>query len=116
MPFCRPLYGKAIKQAIIKFLCPNFEQVDEAYWFGPARPSVDPSVRYACTRSNTVRDRNLKFASGTSMKIKETRIFFLSIGFVTVEFAFFKVFPFFISFSLQCKPIEACKQNISRTV
>ena len=33
----------------------NFiEEVEEAYWFGPVRPSV----RYVCTRS---RDRILKF-------------------------------------------------------
>ena len=45
---------------------PNFEEVvEEAYLFGLVRPSVDlsvrPSVRNACTRPGTVRDRILKF-------------------------------------------------------
>ena len=39
------------------FYAPNFEEVWEAYWFGPVRPSVC----YTCTRSRTVRDRILKF-------------------------------------------------------
>ena len=42
------------------YYAPNFEEVEEAYWFGPVRPSVDLSVRYTCTRSRTVRDRILK--------------------------------------------------------
>ena len=28
---------------------PNFEEVWEAYWFGPVRPSVRPSVRLCVT-------------------------------------------------------------------
>ena len=46
------------------------------------------------------------------MKIKETSIFFLSIGFVIAE-----LLPFIkkISFSLHCKPMEHGEQNISRT-
>ena len=51
------------------YYAPNFEEVEEAYWFGPVhlsvclsiRPSVYPSVRYTCTRSRTARDRILKF-------------------------------------------------------
>ena len=39
----------------------NFEEVEEAYWFGPVHLSVRPSVRYTCTRSRTARDRILKF-------------------------------------------------------
>ena len=40
-----------------KFYASNFEEVEEAYWFGPVRPSVG----YACTRSRSDRDRILKF-------------------------------------------------------
>ena len=29
------------------FYAPNFEEVEGAYWFGPVRLSVRPSVRYA---------------------------------------------------------------------
>ena len=43
--------------ASICFYAPNFEEVWEAYWFGPVRPSLC----YTCTRSRTVRDRILKF-------------------------------------------------------
>ena len=50
---------------------------------GPVRPSVRPSVGYACTRSRIVTDRILKF--GMSMKIKKKYIFVLSIGFVIAE-------------------------------
>ena len=39
------------------FYAPNFEEIEEAYWFGP----VHPSVCYTCTWSRTVRDRILKF-------------------------------------------------------
>ena len=37
---------------LIYFYAPNFEEVREAYWFGPVRLSVC----YTCTRSRTVRD------------------------------------------------------------
>ena len=43
------------------FYAPYLEEVEEAYWFGPVRPSVRPSVSYACTWSRTVRKRILKF-------------------------------------------------------
>ena len=39
------------------YYAPNFEEVEEAYWFGPVRPSVC----YTCTRPRSVRDRILKF-------------------------------------------------------
>ena len=40
---------------------PNFEEVEEAYWFGPVHLSVRPSVRYTCAWSRTAKDRILKF-------------------------------------------------------
>ena len=42
------------------------------------------------------------------MKIKKTRIFFLSMVFVIAE-----LLPLY--FFLHYKPMEACEQNISRT-
>ena len=39
------------------YYAPNFEEVEEAYWFWP----VHPSVCYTCTWPRTVRDRILKF-------------------------------------------------------
>ena len=42
------------------------------------------------------------------MKIKKTRIFFLSMVFVIAE-----LLPF--SFFLHYKPMEACEQNMTRT-
>ena len=30
---------------LLLFYAPNFEEVEGAYWFGPVRPSVSPSVR-----------------------------------------------------------------------
>ena len=41
----------------VLFYAPYFEEVEEAYWFGPVRPSD----RYTCTRSRTARGRILKF-------------------------------------------------------
>ena len=44
----------------VVFYAPNFEEVEGAYWFGPLRACVCPSVTL-CIRSRTVRDRILKF-------------------------------------------------------
>ena len=43
------------------FCTPNFKQVEGAYWFGPVRLWVGGSVRYACIRLRTVKDKVLKF-------------------------------------------------------
>ena len=59
------VYEKSIRTTIDTFThvfgAPNFEEVEEAYWFGPVHLSVRLSVRYTCTRSRTARDRILKF-------------------------------------------------------
>ena len=49
------------KNKISNFYAPNFEEVWEAYWFGPVRPTARPSVCCTCTPSRTVRDKILKF-------------------------------------------------------
>ena len=56
---CSKLQKKYVGKHV--FYAPNFQEVEEAYWFGPVRLSVHPSVCYTCTRSGTVRDRILKF-------------------------------------------------------
>ena len=33
------------------FYAPNFREVEGAYWFGPVRPSVRPSVRLSVSPS-----------------------------------------------------------------
>ena len=59
------MYTQDIKNATLNFFlnnffnfyAPNFEEVEEAYWFGPC---VHAWVTL-CIRSRTVRDRILKF-------------------------------------------------------
>ena len=45
---------------IMLYINCDFEEVEEEYWFGPVCECVDACVLYTCTRSRTVRDRNLK--------------------------------------------------------
>ena len=59
--FVNSLFISLMAHKLNLYYAPNFEEVEEAYWFGPVRPFVRASVRYTCTRSRTVRDRILKF-------------------------------------------------------
>ena len=66
-----------------------------------ACPSICLSVSYACNRSRTVRDRILNLVCRTSMKIKETCIFFLVHQICHCRvIALFKVFHFHYIVSL----------------
>ena len=89
---------------------PKKFEVAEAYWFGPVRPSVRPSVCNTCTRSRTVRDRILKFGMWDEYE-KKTRIFSCPSDLSLQSYCPSKSF----SFLLHCNPMEACEQNISRT-
>ena len=54
----------ALKGTHFCIYAPNFEEVEEAYWLGPVRPSVPLSVRLSVTLAlgqEPVRDRILKF-------------------------------------------------------
>ena len=84
---------------IFVYYAPNFEEVWEAYWFGPVRPSVRMCVTLALGQE-PLKSRNL--VCRMSMKIKRPVLFSLSIGFVIAE-----LLPF--SFFLHYKHMEAYK-------
>ena len=66
---------------ILLFYAPNFGEVEGAYWFGPVRPSVCPSVCLSIilgsweTREPLMLE-SLNFICGMYMKNKRTCIFF----------------------------------------
>ena len=76
---------------------PNFEEVEEAYWFGPVRPWIT-----LCIWSRTVRDRILKFDIWN--KFEKIRghifIFIFSVGllFSLQSYVSFSTFFFFFFF------------------
>ena len=74
-----------LKDASFNFYAPNFGEVEGAYWFGPVRPSVCPSVRLSLCLSvilgswETQEPLMLEpwnFICGMYMKNKRTCIFF----------------------------------------
>ena len=79
---------------IFVYYAPNFEEVWEAYWFGPVRPSVRLYVTLALGQE-PLNSRNL--VCRMSMKIKRPVFFSLSIGFVIAELLPFSFFFYIIS-------------------
>ena len=86
---------------------PDFEEVWEAYWFGPVHPSVHLCVTLAHGQEPLeIGSRNL--VCRMSMKIKKTRIFFLVHDICHCRVIALLIF-------LHYKPMEACEQNMTRT-
>ena len=82
---------------------PNFEEVEEAYWFGPVRPSMRACVRAwvtLCMQSKRVRSRILKFDMWNKYEKMRRPVFFsFSVGrFVAELCPFFDFFFFFFFF------------------
>ena len=98
------------------FYAPNFEEVEEACWFGPVCACVHPWVTL-CIWPRMVRDRILKFdIHRISMKNKRTCIFFLFLRtFGCRAMPLFQRFFFFFFLLCYYKPMEPCQQNSWRT-
>ena len=87
------------------FYAPNFEEVEEAYWFGPVHAWVT-----LCIRSRMVRDRILKFGMWNCIKNKRTHIFFsFPSDFSLQSYAPFLTFFFYFAIISLLVP---CQQNL----
>ena len=102
---------------------PNFEEVEEAYWFGPVRLSVDLSVVLSVRLSvmlalgqEPLQIGSCKLVCGMSMEIKKIHFFSRPSDLSLQTYCPIpSVFVFVFVCLLHSEPMKACGQNISRT-